>query len=152
MARAKQGPVRTQIETRYFDESGQEVYTANYREEIIISADGAVTSLKLGENALLVSGEAYNPSMSAGAKPVMLVGVCAICRDSRPLFPWLRPRKTHGLCNVAKLKHCCDCRQSLCPRHQIRSRYDGQWRCPQCHKRHKWLLRLKSVFFERVRP
>ena len=65
MARAKQGPVRTQIETRYFDESGQEVYTANYREEIIISADGAVTSLKRGENALLVSGEAYNPSMSA---------------------------------------------------------------------------------------
>ena len=149
MARAKQGPVRSVIETRYIDESGQEVYTANYREEMIISADG-VTSLKRGENTMLVSGEAYNPSMSAGAKPVMLVGVCAICRDSRPLFPWLRSRKTHGLCNVAKLKHCCDCRQSLCPRHQIRSQHDRQWRCPRCHKKHVWMLRLTSVFFKRV--
>lgn len=149
MAKSSQGPVRSQIETRYIDEFGQEVHTANYREEMIVDTNG-VTSVKQGENSILVSGEAYNPSMSSGGKPVMLIGSCAICRDSRPLFPWQRHRTTHGLCNVSKLKHCCNCGQPICPRHRTQSRDDGQSRCPRCHKRHKWMLRLKSVFFEKV--
>jgi len=142
-------PVSTHVETRFLDESGEEIYTANYREEMTVTADG-VTSTKRGENTMLVSGEAYNPGLSSGPKPVLMVGTCDFCRNERPLFPWLRARKTHGLCNIRKLKLCSDCGQPICPRHRRRSRYDRQWRCPQCHKKHKWLLRLKNVFCERV--
>ena len=148
-ASGSQRPVSTRVETRFLDESGQEIYTATYREEMSVTADG-VTSIKRGENTMLVSGEVYNPGMSSGANPVLMVGACDFCRDTKPLFPWLRARTTHGLCNVRKLKLCSDCGQAICPRHRHRSRYDRQWRCPQCHKRHKWMLRLRSVFYERV--
>ena len=142
-------PVSTHVETRFLDESGEEFYTANYSEEMIVSDKGAKVC-KRGENVILVSGEAYNPGLSSGAKPVLMVGTCDFCRNEKPLFPWLRARKTHGLCNVRKLKLCHDCGHATCARHRQRSRYDKQWRCPRCHKKHRWMLRLKTVFCERV--
>lgn len=151
MARASgsKRPVSTHVETRFLDESGEVVHTANYSEEIEVTDDG-VTTHKRSENSALVSGELFNPSMSSGPKPVLMVGTCDFCRNEKPLFPWLRARKTHGLCNVRKLKLCCDCGQPICPRHRHRSRYDSQWRCPRCHKKHRWMFRLKSIFCERV--
>lgn len=142
-------PVRTLIRTRYMDESGEVLHTAEYKEEMRVSSDG-ITSIKEADNSAILTGELHNASMSSGSKPILMLALCPWCRDMKPRFPWQTARKTHGLFNASKLKHCCDCGQPTCPRHRTRSRYDRQWRCPRCHKKHVWMLRLKALFFKRV--
>lgn len=148
MARNRQGPIRRRTETAIHDEDGNPIYVANYTKETIIDpADNSVESVTRAESTTLASGESFNPSMSAGQNPVMLTGVCELCRQHRPLFPWSRRRNPHGLTNLEHLKRCRGCGKPLCPRHRHRGR-DRSWRCPACHRLYRLRKFLGGIFFE----
>ncbi len=146
------GKVSQRIETHFMDEQGNEIPDATlvYTEEMVTDpVTQASTITKRAENTILVSGEAYNPSMSGGAKPVMMVARCSLCARERSILPWRRRPQTHGMLNVKHLRHCV-CGAPVCRRHGSVSRYDKQVRCPGCHRKHKWMLFFKGLFFERI--
>ena len=147
--RPLQGGVNQRVETAFNDEFDDELHTMEYREELR-NENGTVTTVKRATNISLVTGEAYSPSMSAGAKPVLLVGVCALCRRRRSFLPWRR-RPVVPLANAKKLRNCASCGRAVCPRHCRRSKYDRRWRCRPHHFWHvmrtRWLMPL---FYERI--
>jgi hypothetical protein len=135
MARtAPNGTIRHRVRTRYLDEHGREFYVTEYREEVTQDpTDQAVVKETQAENVILASGEAYNPGMSAGAKPLILVGACRFCSGS--------------LCNVSSLLPCEACGRVTCREHRRQSTYDERWRCLRCDQRHRvrqFLLGLVS--------
>ena len=119
------------------DEEGREIHRTQYSEDVTRLPDGSVISEKTAENYALSSGELHNPSMSSGANPVMLVGVCALCGTTRSIFPWRR-RRTTRLCNVEQLKPCARCGRVVCSQHRKRSEFDRKWRCLSCSRKRWW--------------
>ncbi len=147
-------PINVHVETRYLDDSGEEIHVAHYREEMDQDpVTREIISRKVGENMTLGSGESFNPSMSAGANPVLLTGTCSFCVAARKRFFRSRNRVT-PLCNIKHLKRCWNCGRPACPRHIRFSKYDKKFRCLRHHRIHrltrvlKWILR--GVFFERA--
>lgn len=139
-------PISVHVETKFLDDSGEESQVAHYREEMIQDpATGDIISRKVGENMTLASGESFNPSMSAGANPVMLVGTCSFCNSARKRFSLWRNRKLNPLCNVKYLKRCWKCGKPACPRHIRRSKFDKQWRCLKHHRLHMLFM---GIFYE----
>lgn len=142
------GTIRRRTETRMTDESGQEVYRAQYSQETSHNPqDGSVNTITRAESTTLSSGETFHVGMSAGPNPVLLTGLCEFCRTMFA-FPWSRRRNTHGLTNVKDLMPCHDCGRPACARHRRQSTHDKGWRCLKHHRIHKWKLRLQSIFFE----
>jgi hypothetical protein len=137
------------IETKYLDEKG-EILVTEYSEETSENADESINTVKRAQNIILSSGEAFNPSMSAGPKPVLAVGLCDECRNGRPFWPWKHRPKVSGLCNVQHLKPCEDCGKPQCPKHRKCSTYDKKHRCLRCHRKHKRGLFLGRIFYEEV--
>jgi hypothetical protein len=142
--------VNLRIETKFVDEEGNEILVTQYSEETAENVDESVSTVKRAENVILSSGESYNPSMSAGARPVLMVGLCVACLNERPFWPWRRGSRAHPLCNVRHLKHCLDCGRAVCPKHRKRSTYDKKERCFGCHRKHRRSLWLSWLFFEEV--
>ena len=148
-------PINVHIETKFLDDSGEEIHVAHYREEMIQDPDsGDIISRKIGENTTLASGESFNPSMASGSNPVMLTGICFFCNSDRKHFRIFQKRVSNPLCNVKHLKRCWNCGQPACPKHIRRSKHDKHWRCLRHHRIHrlsrgfKWIL--QGIFFERV--
>ena len=145
MARKLQGSIRKVIDTRVFDEQGQEIYIGRFSQETVHDPqDGSVATHTEAESTTLTSGENYHPGMSTGPKPIMLTGVCEACH-STSLWPWTW-RKTHGLTKVQHLKRCQDCGMPLCPRHRRESRVDRKPRCLKHHRRHMFRHYVKCIF------
>jgi hypothetical protein len=139
-------PISVHIETKFLDELGEESQVAHYREEMIQDpVTGDIISRKVSENMTLASGESFNPSMSAGANPVMLVGTCSFCNSARKRFSLWRNRKSNPLCNVKHLKRCFKCGKPACPKHIRCSHFDNQWRCLKHHRLHMLFM---GIFFE----
>ena len=140
------GTIRHRTVTKFIDESGRVIHTLGYTKETVHDPqDGSINIITSAESDTLVSGENFNAGMAAGPNPIMLTGVCTLCRAS--VLRWSRKRSTHGLCNLKQLKRCCQCGVPVCPRHCRQSRYDKHWRCLKHHKIHKWTLRLARIFF-----
>ena len=146
MARTRlNGSIRNVTHTRILDESGEEIYATEHVEETRHDPrNGSVNTVKRGRSTTLSSGEVYHVGMSAGQRPVMLTGVCELCRVRLSLR---RRRRTHGLTNVKHLKRCSRCGRAVCPRHRKRSRFDRRWRCIRCHRWHRLKCALLWMLF-----
>jgi len=96
------------------------------------------------DNIQLVCGSVYNPAMSMGKDPTLLLAVCEECRA--PHRPGQEPR--HGLCSRAAGSVCAGCGRFLCPRDAI-SDDDGGVRCYRCSRRHRVKTAFVSLFFKR---
>jgi hypothetical protein len=140
--------IKQHVVTITRDEEDREIHRTQYSEDVTRLPDGSIISEKTAENFALASGELYNPSLSSGSNPVMLVGVCALCGTTSSIFP-RRRRRTTRLCNVEQLKNCSDCGYAICPSHR-RKGEDRKWRCLSCHRKHWWASLLSPLFFEEV--
>ena len=144
-------PINVHVETKFLDDSGEEIHVAHYLEEMVQDpVTGEIISRKVGENMTLASGESFNPSMASGTNPVMLVGTCAFCNSDRKRFLRARNRMPNPLCNVKHLKQCWNCGRPACPKHIHQSNRDTKWRCLRHHRLHRLGLLLQGIFFERA--
>lgn len=152
MARqSSSSPINVHVETKFLDDSGEEIHVAHYLEEMIQDPlTGDIISRKVGENMTLASGECFNPSMASGSNPIMLVGTCALCNSDRKRLLRSPNRMPNPLCNVKHLKLCWTCGRPACPKHIHLSTDDKRWRCPKHHRLHRLRLVLQGIFFERV--
>ena len=115
------------------DVYGHVILELGMTEAMIVDGNGNMTKQRLSDNVALVCGGIYNPGMSVGQNPVMLIGVCQPCREPPPrLFREDYP--THGLCSKESGTNCRDCGIFLCPRHTRRGE-DGCPRCDCCARR-----------------
>ena len=124
------------------DEWGRVIAQLDTGECVVIRPDGSVDKLRFNENIQLGSGEMYNPAMSMGPNPVILVGVCQACRNS------LFGGSAHGLFNTEAGRRCRDCQALLCPKHSILCG-DDNWRCRNCARTRPLKQALKHIFFKR---
>jgi len=120
------------------DRHGRVILRMGVEETTVFQPDGSVTTSRDSENIQLVDGSVYNPAMSMGAKPVMLIAVCEDCRSPRTLFE----RASHGLCSREAGHVCPDCGRFVCPKHAKNGLSDGQVRCRRCAAR---FIRRKRV-------
>lgn len=134
--------INNQITSRYRDEDGNIILEVGVEELIISQPDGSLVNHKTSDNIQLVCGSSFNPSMSMGAEPVMLLVVCTFCRQDRD-------HPTHGLCSQAAAARCAKCNRYLCPNHRVDSRFDDQPRCDSCHRRHRVKQTALRIFFRR---
>jgi hypothetical protein len=120
----------TQVRQIIRDVYGNPILISDWRESLVVTPEGTITRYKEGESIQLVCGTVYNPTMSAGQSPVMLLSVCEICRNpSRFGRRGEHPR--HGLCARDMGHLCFGCGQFCCPSHAILGR-DNTYRCPRC--------------------
>jgi hypothetical protein len=117
------------------DQWGQTILEISAREATIHLPDGSCHRQQIYESIQLVCGAMYDPRMSVGAEPVMLLGVCQTCRHPLPRL-FRQETSTHGLCSRSAGHTCVDCGTFVCPRHATnRGDSRSQWRCLPCAKR-----------------
>jgi hypothetical protein len=131
------------------DIHGQVVLEVGAEEAIVHDAKNQTyTKYRTNDNIQLVCGSVYNPMMSIGANPVMLLSVCEVCRH--PPWSWFHHETaTHGLCNSAAGHGCHECGLFVCPRH-ARQGKDRMWRCPSCARTHAIKRFFRPIFYARV--
>jgi len=137
-----QRSVRTIIRDRF----GNEILALDQTDVVIRGPNNEILRQRNNENLQLVCGTIYNPAMSMGQNPVMLISVCERCRAPRTSLI-SRHVPTHGLCSTEAGAHCRDCGEFLCPRHQVRYR-DAGARCETCFRRARMRRFLRNVFFK----
>lgn len=115
-------------------------------ETTIFGPNDEVVQQYNSENIELVCGTVFNPAMTRGQNPVMLISVCERCRLPRTSF-LSSHRPSHGLCSTQAGTRCHECGQFLCPRHAIRCR-DGRRRCDPCVLRYRIRGGLCRLFFK----
>jgi hypothetical protein len=119
------------------DQWGQTILEISTREATIHLPDGSCHKQHLYESVQLVCGAMYEPRMSVGTDPVMLLGVCQTCRHP-PFRLFGKETPTHGLCSKAAGHTCVDCGTFVCPRHASnRGECQCRWRCLPCAKRNR---------------
>ncbi|MEK6677163.1 MAG: hypothetical protein AABZ47_16105 [Planctomycetota bacterium] len=142
-----QGNVRRRMRSVIRGVHGEIILSIDSRDVTIFEPDGGITKRRLNENIQLVCGAVYNPVMSAGHDPAMLVSVCQRCRA--PKTSLLNSRiPSHGLCSTEAGAHCHGCGEFLCPGHTVRCR-DHRSRCLPCYRRSRLRSVLRQIFLKR---
>lgn len=137
-------PAKQKIQTIIYGKDGRPILTIGMEEYAVQEPDGSMSVRKISQNLVLEDGQAWNPSMMMGNKPILL-GVCEHCRDPAPSLLQHR-RPSHGLVALHRAKLCADCGQLLCPRHQERCR-DKKYRCSTCARKSAIKGLLRRLFF-----
>ncbi len=143
-------PAKQQIQTVIYGKDGNPILTVGIEEFAVQEPDGSISVRKVSQNIILEDGQAWNPSMMMGNKPI-LVGVCEICRNPYWGFPF-REKSSHGLVALGRATRCAGrCGRLLCTRHRIRCR-DRRYRCKPCARRFalkRFFLKLFFTYEER---
>jgi hypothetical protein len=125
---------------------GEIILIASMNDTTVFRPDGSATKYRTGENIQLVCGTVWNPTMSIGQNPAVVLSVCEFCRS--PGASWFNRRPpTHGLCSRAAGSTCAGCGAFMCPSHAKRCR-DGVYRCKRCRSRHAVRSLLTALFFK----
>lgn len=138
MARVPLQKPGQRVVTRYRDADGNLVLETEFNERIVLDQDNNAVLYREADNVQLNSGELFNPSMSSGQKPVLLPGICDLCREAGHRV----------LTNSKHLRLCANCGKPVCAKHRSQSRYDKKFRCPRCHRRHRWGLFFRAIFMK----
>ena len=141
---AKQNLPNHNTITTITDYQGRVILEVRQDEYLLTGDKGALSSYANNRSIQLVDGLAWNPSM-LNARPPVLIGVCAICREPR----WPLGRRSHGLVSMARAR-LCECGRLTCPRHRRYFRSDNTWRCPHCALKYRIKSWLRPLFFARV--
>lgn len=141
------GSMRREVYSVIRDRRGMVILSLGMTDVTIRGANNQTSRQRLNDNIQLVCGAIYNPAMSMGQDPVMLISVCEPCRAPRTSF-FDAHVPCHGLCSAEAGAHCRDCGEFLCPRHTVRGR-NGQARCERCFRRARLRRLLRNVFFKR---
>ena len=143
---AKMPTMNRQVVTRVKGLHGEVILETSMDESTVFEPDGSATKYRKGENIQLVCGHVWNPTMSMGQNPAMVLSVCGFCRN--PGFEGLgRERPTHGLCNRAAGQVCAGCGAFMCPLHAKRCS-DRSYRCKRCRRTHTLRNLLAGLFFK----
>lgn len=141
-----QGSMSREVRSVIRDRYGNVILSLSVTDVLIRGPNNETSRQRLNDNIQLVCGTIYNPAMSTGQNPVVLISVCERCRAPRTsLLSHHVP--THGLCSTEAGAHCRDCGEFLCPRHQVRYRDGGAW-CETCFRRARMRRFLRNVFFK----
>ena len=135
--------VNRSVQTIIHDEVGNPILIIGMWEFTVVEPDGTVSEHKHGDSIQLVDGLAWNPSMMAGANPILLT-TCPTCRNP-PVSLFKHERSNHGLLSVRNARVCADCGTVTCPRH--RRLIGGHWRCLRCARWYRLKRLIRPIFF-----
>ena len=134
--------VHSRTATVIRDMQGEVIAVIGMEDMLITDPVRGVQRYRANDSIQLVCGAVYNPVMSMGKDPTLLIAVCEECRA--PHKRGLEPR--HGLCSRSAGSSCAMCAQFLCPRDALKDS-DGQVRCYRCSRKHRIKTSFMSLFF-----
>ena len=128
------------VETVFVDSRGRIVARMDYlvtETEETRNGTTYMVERTLASNIVLPDGHVWNVAQGRGENAVLLCE-CAICKKNS--------RGDISLVPQANAVFCHDCGIRLCTKH--RRCWGRQWRCPSCHRRHRFRRLLTWLFFE----